>query len=70
MERAFVNLIGNAIEGMPEGGEVRIWAHVVVGSVLVRVDDTGPGVAPDIRHKVFQPFVTVGKRGGLGLGWP
>ena len=68
MERAFVNLIGNAIEAMPEGGSVRISAQLDRGSVLVHVDDTGPGVAPEIRSKLFQPFVTAGKRNGLGLG--
>jgi len=68
MERAFVNLIGNAIEAMPEGGEVRIWAQFDVGLVVAHVDDTGPGVALEIRSKLFQPFVTAGKRNGLGLG--
>ncbi|HWC99239.1 MAG TPA: ATP-binding protein [Candidatus Sulfopaludibacter sp.] len=68
MERSFVNLIGNAIEAMPEGGEVRVTAQMDAGSVLVHVDDTGPGVAPEIRAKLFQPFVTAGKRNGLGLG--
>ena len=68
MERAFVNLIGNAIEAMPEGGQVRVSAQMDAGSVLVHVDDTGPGVAPEIRGKLFQPFVTAGKRNGLGLG--
>jgi signal transduction histidine kinase len=68
MERIFVNLIGNAIEAMPEGGEVRISAELDAGSVVVHVDDTGPGIAPGIRSKLFQPFVTAGKRNGLGLG--
>ena len=68
MERAFVNLIGNAIEAMPGGGEVRISGQLVAGSVVVHVDDTGPGVAPGIRSKLFQPFVTAGKHDGLGLG--
>jgi signal transduction histidine kinase len=56
MERAFVNLIGNAIEAMPEGGEVRIWAQLDAGFVVAHVDDTGPGIAPEIRSKLFQPF--------------
>ena len=68
MERAFVNLIGNAVEAMPDGGEVRISAELDNGGVIVHVDDTGPGVAPEIRPKLFQPFVTAGKRNGLGLG--
>ena len=68
MERAFVNLIGNAVEAMPEGGEVRISASYKDGTAVVHVEDTGPGVAPEIRSTLFQPFVTAGKRNGLGLG--
>lgn len=68
MERAFVNLVGNALEAMPEGGEVRISASFVDGAAVVHVDDTGPGIAPEIRGQLFQPFVTAGKRNGLGLG--
>ena len=68
MERAFVNLIGNALEAMPEGGEVSISAEYAGGAAVVHVDDTGPGIAPEIRGQLFQPFVTAGKRNGLGLG--
>ena len=68
MERAFVNLIGNALEAMPEGGEVRISARVDDGAAVVQVQDNGPGIAPEIRSQLFQPFVSAGKRNGLGLG--
>ena len=68
MERAFVNLIGNALEAMPEGGEVRISAELKDSFAVVHVEDTGPGIAPEIRSKLFQPFVSAGKRNGLGLG--
>lgn len=68
MERAFVNLIGNALEAMPSGGEVKIRAEMRGGAALVHVDDNGPGIAPEIRAQLFQPFVTAGKRNGLGLG--
>jgi signal transduction histidine kinase len=68
MERAFVNLIGNALEAMPGGGEVRISAVLERSSVVVQVEDTGPGIAPEIRSSLFQPFVSAGKRNGLGLG--
>jgi len=68
MERAFVNLVGNALEAMPEGGEVRISAALEDGSAVVHVEDTGTGIAPEIRSKLFQPFFSVGKRNGLGLG--
>ncbi|HKD05268.1 MAG TPA: ATP-binding protein [Bryobacteraceae bacterium] len=67
IERVFLNLIGNAIEAMPNGGRIEIAAVRNGHSVLVRVDDTGPGVAADVRHRLFQPFATSGK-GGLGLG--
>ena len=68
MERAFVNLVGNSLEAMPEGGQVRISASLENGSALIQVEDTGPGIAPEIRANLFQPFVTAGKRNGLGLG--
>jgi signal transduction histidine kinase len=68
VERAFVNLIGNALEAMPEGGEVRIKARVEGAWAMVEVEDTGPGIAPQIRSQLFQPFVSAGKRNGLGLG--
>ena len=68
MERAFVNLVGNALEAMPSGGEVRITAELRDGAVVVRVEDNGPGIAPEIRSQLFQPFVTAGKKNGLGLG--
>ena len=68
MERAFVNLIGNALEAMPTGGEVHIRAELKDSSVVVHVEDNGPGIAPAIRAQLFQPFVTLGKRNGLGLG--
>ena len=36
--------------------------------MLVEVQDNGPGIAPEIRSQLFQPFVSAGKRNGLGLG--
>jgi signal transduction histidine kinase len=68
MERAFVNLIGNALEAMPEGGQVRLSARLENGAALVEVADNGPGIAAEIRNQLFQPFVSAGKRNGLGLG--
>jgi len=68
MERAFVNLIANSLEAMPEGGVVRISSELQEDGVLVHVEDNGPGIPPEIRPRLFQPFVSAGKRNGLGLG--
>src|SRR6202795_1074411 len=68
MKLMFFNLITNALEAMPGGGEVRIEATRDRDCVLVAIEDTGPGIPHEIRDKVFEPFVTAGKENGLGLG--
>jgi signal transduction histidine kinase len=68
MERVFFNLIINAVEAMPQGGKIRIGAKKADNCVLVEVEDTGPGIPSGIRGRLFEPFVTAGKDGGLGLG--
>jgi signal transduction histidine kinase len=68
VERLFVNLIGNALEAIEGDGTVRITAEIVDGAAVVQVQDDGPGIAPEIRGHLFQPFVSAGKRNGLGLG--
>jgi signal transduction histidine kinase len=68
IERVFLNLIDNALSMMPKGGRLRITATAEGSSVLVRVQDTGPGIPPQIRSRLFQPFVTAGKKNGVGLG--
>ena len=68
MKLMFFNLITNALEAMPDGGEVRIGATRNRDYVLVAIEDTGPGIPHEIRDKVFEPFVTAGKENGLGLG--
>jgi signal transduction histidine kinase len=68
MKRMFFNLITNALEAMPGGGEVRIAAARNRDYVLVAIEDTGPGIPHEIRDKIFEPFVTAGKENGLGLG--
>ena len=68
MERVFQNLIGNAVEVMPNGGRITIAAEQQDQAVLIRIEDTGPGIPQDIRSRLFQPFATSGKKNGLGLG--
>jgi signal transduction histidine kinase len=68
IERVFFNVITNALEAMSGGGEVRIKATKGGNWVLVEIEDTGPGIPHEIRDRIFEPFVTVGKANGLGLG--
>jgi signal transduction histidine kinase len=68
MERVFFNLITNALEAMPFGGTIRIGAWKADNSLLIAVEDTGPGIPRGIRDRLFETFVTAGKDHGLGLG--
>ncbi len=68
IERVFVNLMANALDAMPGGGHIRIAARRTENAALVEVEDTGPGIASEMRDRLFQPFATHGKKGGLGLG--
>jgi signal transduction histidine kinase len=68
IERVFSNLFENAIDAMRSGGRINIQSEADGGSILVRIQDTGPGISPTLRGRLFQPFVTSGKKNGLGLG--
>ncbi len=68
MERVFQNLIGNAIEAMPEGGSVSVRVDRRDTEIVISVEDTGPGIPALIATQLFQPFVTAGKKNGMGLG--
>jgi two-component system NtrC family sensor kinase len=72
MQQVFLNLILNARDAMPKGGELVITIGTRDEEVEIVFGDSGEGVAPDIRDKIFDPFFTTKKgpvRGtGLGLG--
>jgi signal transduction histidine kinase len=65
--RALSNLVANAIEAMPAGGELRLRTRAEAGQVRVEVEDTGPGLSEEQRTRLFTPYFTT-KKGGTGLG--
>lgn len=69
IDLAIANLVRNAVEASPHGGPITIRVTEDHENAVATIDDTGPGVPPDIRDKVFQAFVTTKtERGGTGLG--
>ncbi len=80
LEQILINLLGNAIKFSPPGAAIEIATRAVSRpgeGVAARpcveflVSDEGPGVAPDHRQRIFEPYVQIGEEsgaGGLGLG--
>jgi signal transduction histidine kinase len=80
LHRAVFNLLLNAVQASPPGGEVRLEAaelayhqlpsqaaHFSRGAIMLRVTDQGGGIPESIKERLFEPFVTT-KAGGSGLG--
>jgi signal transduction histidine kinase len=71
LELALLNLITNSLDAMPKGGRLTIVATATADGTRIEVTDTGPGIAPELLPRVFEPWVTTKKPGqgtGLGLG--
>jgi signal transduction histidine kinase len=69
LERAFYNLLLNACEAVPaEDGRITVDLEQVGADIQIRVSDNGHGIPESIRGKLFEPFVSVGKENGTGLG--
>lgn len=73
-EEALLCLVGNALDAVPAGGSVRVLAAPApvgaggaVGGLDLTVEDTGPGIPPEVLARVFEPFFTT-KADGTGLG--
>ena len=70
IEQVVLNLITNAAEAMKDmddGKIIRVSASTKRESIVVSVEDSGPGIAPDRRHKIFDPFYST-KTGSTGIG--
>jgi signal transduction histidine kinase len=68
--RVVQNLVTNAVEaiGTKPGGRIEIQALVDDGIFTLSVSDNGPGIPEAVRGRIFEPFVTYGKKSGTGLG--
>jgi signal transduction histidine kinase len=68
MKQVFLNLIVNAVQAMPDGGDLKIESHRNESEIICKVSDTGTGISEEQQEKLFSPFFTNKERGtGLGL---
>ncbi len=68
LKRAIFNLARNAIEAMPNGGRFTLALSRDGDDLVFAASDNGPGIPPEIADKLFESFVTSGKKNGTGLG--
>jgi signal transduction histidine kinase len=68
LSRVFYNLIHNATDVMLNGGKIFLRFRADEKEIVTEIEDTGPGIAPEIVGNLFQAFVTFGKTHGTGLG--
>jgi signal transduction histidine kinase/ligand-binding sensor domain-containing protein len=69
VQRILQNFLQNAIEAMPDGGDLVVECSLRVGNACVSVRDSGVGIPPDKIERIFEPLVS-GKPKGVGLGLP
>ncbi|MFB5191261.1 PAS domain-containing protein [Alicyclobacillus fastidiosus] len=67
LKQVFINIIKNAIEAMPDGGQISISSTIQNGGVCLRFTDEGEGIPPQSLAKIGEPFYTT-KPDGTGLG--
>ncbi len=70
LNQIWANLLDNALDAVPESGQVEVIASCERHRVIVSVVDNGPGIPPEMSKRIFEPFFTtkpVGKGTGLGL---
>ncbi|HUP04834.1 MAG TPA: ATP-binding protein [Bryobacteraceae bacterium] len=68
LKQALLNVVVNAMEAMPQGGELRLEGAQGDDAAEIRISDTGPGIPPELREKIFRLYFTTKKEGsGIGL---
>ena len=68
LRRVFENLIHNATDAMSDGGKILLRVVANRKEVVTEIEDSGPGIAPEIANQLFEAFATHGKAHGTGLG--
>jgi len=68
LSRVFYNIVGNARDAMAEGGTITVLTTQDNGNVRIEFTDTGAGMPDEVRKRIFEPFMTYGKKHGTGLG--
>jgi signal transduction histidine kinase/ActR/RegA family two-component response regulator len=68
LREVLVNMIYNAIDAMPSGGEVRVATQENRDRVVVYITDTGTGMGPEVKQRLFDPFFTTKGKAGTGMG--
>ncbi len=70
LNQVWTNIIDNAVDAMDGAGALTVRTALSGDRLLVEIGDTGPGIPPEVRKRIFEPFYTtkaVGKGTGLGL---
>ncbi len=67
VKQALLNIVVNAMQAMPDGGELRFESSVADDTAEIRVSDTGLGIPPELRDKIFRLYYTT-KKDGSGIG--
>jgi signal transduction histidine kinase len=68
LKQAVLNVAVNAIEAMPAGGRLRFESAMQADEAEIRIADSGPGIPPELREKIFRLYFTTKKEGsGIGL---
>ena len=68
LREVLVNMIYNASDAMPSGGEIRLSTQETRERVVVCVGDTGTGMSPEVKQRLFDPFFTTKGKAGTGMG--
>lgn len=66
--QAFKHIIKNSCEAMPEGGDINLTTKLESGKVNLVLKDNGNGIPAGFEEKIFEPFMSYGKKSGTGLG--